>query len=140
MTPISFQSQIQQLEQQRKRLDQNEQDYFNKRMAIAIKIQGLKHEEEKQEKTFKKERMYEYVQKANEYAKGDTSLFDRINHELNCPEFQTNPEVYLKNWEKTLRKLETNTLIVRGAITEPCSWKIKKDRAFDFFKEQFIWW
>lgn len=140
ITQQSFQFQIQQLKQQREMLKPDEEDYFNKYMNLGFKICDLRHKEKIQEKTFKKERMYEYIQKADIYANGDFSLFDRIQSVLNSLEFQKNQQGYLKNWENTLKKLVTDTPRTRSGFIEPCVWEIKKDTAFNFFKENFIWW
>lgn len=87
-----------------------------------------------EQKTFKIEKMSEYVQQAKEYAEGNSSLFERILNVLNSLEFQTNQIEYLKEWDKSLIiSLEPD---MKTDVLYTC---IKIDKTFDFFKENFYW-
>lgn len=86
------------------------------------------------QKTFKIEKMPEYIQQAKEYAGIDSNLLERIIIVLNSTEFQTSQIEYLDEWDKKL------------IISQECGFpkevfytSRKIDKAFDFFKKNFCW-
>ena len=107
---------------------------FLKRIVELGRLQEL----EMQDRTFKTERMPEYLEKADSFAQGKPELFERICQVLNNVDFQTDQKTYLMAWQKSLSKLDTNTRTFNGTLIEPCEWIVTKDPAFDFFKENFM--
>jgi hypothetical protein len=103
----------------------------------GIKFLSSAYEVEMQERSFHADRMPEYLMKAKAFAGEDHQLFERIQQILNNTDFQLDQQHYLEKWKRSLKKLDTNTPIAFGVITEPCQWIIKQDQAFDFFKAHF---
>jgi len=85
---------------------------------------------ERQTKTFKLEKMAEYIEAARSYAQQDVLLFERICQNLNCQHFQQNQRGYLESWKARLERFDGD-----DALTTRTN-----DAVYDFFHTHFIWW
>lgn len=88
------------------------------------------HNSERQKKTFRLEKMAEYIESARSYAQQDCLLFERICHKLHCQNFQQNQRGYLEKWKTRLERFDgDDALTIRT-----------NDAVYDFFHANFIWW